>query len=128
MKSALTLKRFVFAGWQGTVDPASATPDSPSLGELSDFFSFLDSLLVMDPRRRPSAREALYHPFFDTMRAVYRPPSFLENAGALVPHWYEHAKLPALRPAHGQASAAAAATGAGAGVKSVGGAGGPNKQ
>lgn len=92
VNKAPTLKRFVFAGWKGSVGAVS-TLDEPSSSELSDFYDLVDSLLQFDPTKRMTAREALFHPFFEEMRKMYIPPAFLQQNAALTPHIHERSKL-----------------------------------
>jgi hypothetical protein len=43
-------------------------------------------MLQYDPSKRMTARTALFHPFFDSVRDLYRPPRFLEDVSPLEDH------------------------------------------
>jgi len=43
-------------------------------------------MLRYDADNRITARMALFHPFFDPIREMYKPPSFLEDTSPLIDH------------------------------------------
>jgi len=106
VRTALTLKKIVFAGWRGDAEPSD---DNPSLGELTDFYDFLVSLLHIDPSRRPTAKEALYHKFFEPLRDSIHPPSFLMQHGPLPVHVNEKNKLARFPPERSRSPPASSA-------------------
>jgi serine/threonine protein kinase len=58
----------------------------PPLEELYLFYDLLCQMLQYDPSKRMTARTALFHPFFDSVRDLYRPPRFLEDVSPLEDH------------------------------------------
>lgn len=97
VRRAKTLKQIAFIGWNGTVEK-NADMNNPSSQELNELFDFLNYLLCYDPRKRPTARDALFHPFFTKLRHLYRQPAFLKTPDRLIPHTFERPKLPPLPP------------------------------
>ncbi len=59
---------------------------APALSELVEFHDLLTQMLRYDADNRITARMALFHPFFDPIREMYKPPSFLEDTSPLIDH------------------------------------------